>query len=315
MAFDWRAMGLGRWVWAGVDTAPDGRLLAVSVKLPRRGRGKPVVLRCAESSGVAIGEHALQELAAQIGSAQWTVPLARGDYQMLVVPEPTVPDSEMEESLRWTLASKLDFPLEQAVIAWMRIPRSGAGERDRQLYVIVARKAQVDEHAALFDKAQLTLDAVDVRETALRNIASLLERDQEGLGLVTVGPAGVTSTFTWRGELYLDRFFGQPLPDLVLGDEARRQKFYERVAQQVQQSMDLIGRNYPFVHIGRIVVAPTPQPLELAAHLRGKLPVAVELLDLAAVLDLTAAPQLRQPDHQARYLVPLGAALRARKAA
>src|SRR4051812_36474014 len=180
MHVNWSGLGSSRSSWAALETADDGRLLAVSVKVPRGGRGTPVVLECAESSGVALGEHALQEIASQVGPAQWTVPLARGDYQMLVLPEPTVPESEMQDSLRWTLGSMIDFPIEQAVISWMRIPRDGAtADAEKQIYVIVARKSIVEEQTALFDQARVTLKAVDVRETALRNIASLLERKHE----------------------------------------------------------------------------------------------------------------------------------------
>jgi MSHA biogenesis protein MshI len=299
--------------WTGVDTAPDGRLLAVKVRAPRGGR--PAILRCAESSGVAFGEHALAELQRTIGRARWNWPLARGDYQMMVLPEPPVLEQEMEASLRWSLGSLIDFPAEEAVIAWMRIPTAEFQPKaERQLYVIAARRSLVDEQAGMFERARLGLAAIDVRETALRNIAALVENGDRGLGLLTVAPSGVTSTFTCRGELYLDRFIAQRLEDVVQGDRARQEKFFERVAQQIQQSMDVLGRTYPFVEVARIVVAPSPG-LELVEALQRKLLLPVQPLDLADVMDLSAVPQLRKPEEQARYLVAVGAALRGRKEA
>jgi MSHA biogenesis protein MshI len=221
----------------------------------------------------------------------------------------------MEASLRWALASMIEFPVEEAAIAWMRIPTSDFDpKREKQLYVIVARKARVDEQSALFDKARMRLRAVDVRETALRNIAALVENKDEGLGLITVSDEGVTTTFTFRGELYLDRFISQKLDEIVR-DSARQDRFCERVAQQLTQSMELIERNFPFFHFGRIVVAPLPAPLQLGVYLRDRLPVPVQQLDLSKFLDLQAVPQLLEASEQARYLVALGSALRGMKGA
>jgi MSHA biogenesis protein MshI len=100
------------------------------------------------------------------------------------------------------------------------------------------------------------------------------------------------------------------MDEIVEGDDQKRQKFFDRVAQQVYQSMELITRTHPFIGIERVVVGPTPEPMDLARHLAGKLPVSVQLLDLAEIVDLSATPQLTEPDIQARCLVALGAALR-----
>lgn len=296
--------------WTGVDTGSDGRWLAVKVRPPRAGRGKPVVVSCAQSSGVAIGQHAIAELSAKLGGGPWSLPLARDDYQMLVLPEPPVLDSELEQSLRWTLASMVDYPIEQAAIAWMRIPQSDSGEkREKQLYVIVARRSVITEQAEMFSKANVALKAVEVRETALRNIAALLENKNEGVGLVTADANGITTTFTFRGELYLDRFIAQPLQQVLAEDDQRQQRFLDRIAQQVHQSMELLSRNFPFITVGRIVIAAVPG-LPIATHLRGKLPVPVEALDLANIADLADIKELRTPELQSRYLVAFGSALR-----
>jgi MSHA biogenesis protein MshI len=295
--------------WTGVDLAPDGRYYAARVRRPK-GKGHPVVVKCGHSSPVATGAHALAEIAA-VGGSSWTMPLGRGDYQMMIVPEPPVSDSEMEASLRWSLASVVDFPLDEAVVAWMRIPTAQHDTAsDKQLYVIVSRRAVVDEQSSLFRSVNIPLRAMDVRETALRNLAALVERNSECLGLVTVGQAGVTATFTYRGELYLDRFIAQALPDIVEGEPARQERFFTRLAQQLVQSIDLLARTYPFISVSRIVVAPQPKLPDLLAHLHGRLGVPVEELNLARVLDVSMAPELLSPQAQSDYLAAIGSALR-----
>jgi MSHA biogenesis protein MshI len=289
----------------------------VSVRAGRRGAEKPKVLKCAESSSVAMGVQALEEVAGKLGGAsRWTCPLARGDYQMLVLPEPPVLESEMQASLRWSLAPMIDFPTDQAAIAWMRIPTAEfQPASEKQIYAIVTREALAQEQATLFKNAKVPLKAVDVRETALRNIAALLEKKGEGIGLITVGATGVATTFTFNGELYLDRFIAQPLDEILAGDEQRQHKFFDRVAQQVQQSIELITRSHPFISVGRIVVAPLPAPMALVSYLAGKLPLPVQALDLAAVFNLSGIPELSKPANQSRYLVALGAALRGSRTA
>jgi MSHA biogenesis protein MshI len=295
--------------WTGVDLAPDGRYYAARIRRAK-GKGHPVVVKCGHSSPVATGEHALAEISG-VGGSSWTMPLGRGDYQMMIVPEPPVSDSEMEASLRWSLASVVDFPLDEAVVAWMRIPTAQHdATSEKQLYVIVARRVIVEEHAFLFRNANLPLRAVDVRETALRNVAALVERNSECIGLVTVGQAGVTATFTYRGELYLDRFIAQALPDIVEGDTARQERFFARLSQQLVQSIDLLGRTYPFISVSRIVLAPQPKLPNLLSHLHGRLGVPVEELDLGRVLDLSMTPELLSPQAQSDYLAAIGSALR-----
>lgn len=313
MNLQWPWFGALSQGWTGFDAAADGTFCAVSVRTSGYPSRRPQVLHCAQSAGTAMGAHAVEGLAAKgaAGGLPSTLALARGDYQMLVLPEPPVLQSEMEASLRWSLATMIDYPVEEATVAWMRIPTAEfQPEREKQVYAIVSRQTVLDGQAAYFKNAKPALQAIDIRETALRNIAALLEKKGEGLGLLTVDATGVSTTFTFKGELYLDRFIAQPLEELTSGDAQRRQKFFDRVAQQVYQSMELITRSYPFIAIERLVVGPLPAPIGLGEYLAGKLPVPVQMLDLESVFDLSAVPELSKAANQSRYLVALGAALR-----
>jgi MSHA biogenesis protein MshI len=304
---------MGTQGWTAFDAAADGTYAAVSVRSARSAARKPQVLRCAHSSDIAIGSHAIEELARKVGAAGFpsTLALARGDYQMLVMPEAPVLDSEMEASLRWSVAPMLEFPVSEAGLSWMRIPTAAfVPAQEKQVYAIVASRSVLEAQEAYFKNAKPALKAIDIRETALRNIAALLEKKGHGLGLLTFSPAGITSTFTYRGELYLDRFIAQPMEEIYSGDEERARKFFDRVHQQVHQSIELINRTHPFMAIERIVVGPSTAPLALGRHLAERLPLPVQHLDINSIFDITATPQLLTAENQARYLVALGAALR-----
>ena len=311
--FAWPIVKVESKGWTGVDAGPDGVLVGVSVRQRARAGASPQVVKCARS---ALGEPGAEALAAlahrvSVSGFPWTLPLKRGDYRMLVVPEPPVQAAEMDQSLRWVLGPMVDFPIEDASVAWLRIPTAEfQPDLAKQVYAVAAPKSAIDAQTALFEKAKLKLRAIDVRETAQRNIAALLEKKGEGLALLHVGPDGVTITFTFGGELYLDRFIEQPLDRIVSADRAGQQKIFERLTLQVLRSVELLGRNFPFLRVDRFVLAPLPAPMGLFEHLAQNLPAPVELLDLASVFDLSRTPELRAPENQSRYFVALGAALR-----
>lgn len=311
MQVNWPIFAIGAKGWTAVDAGSDGSLVAVSVR--RRASARPQVVKCARSTpGTAMAE-ALTELAHKVSVAgfQWTMALQRGDYQMLVIAEPSVLASEMERSLRWSLGAMIDFPVEEANVAWMKIPTTvQQPNHARHIYAIVSPKSVAKAQLALFQKAKLNLRAIDVRETAQRNIAALLEKKNEGLGLLCVGSSGVLIVFTFAGELYLDRFIEQPLDEMVAADDAGRKKIFDLIALQVSRSVDFVSRNFPFMPVQRIVLAPLPAPLELRDYLAQNLSLQVDLLDLAEVFDLSLTPELQVPENQSRYFVALGAALR-----
>jgi len=317
MQFKWPVIEVGTKGWTAVDAGPGGTLVGVSVRNSTRTGARPQVLKCARSAKGDAGAEALTELARKVGviGFPWTLPLRRSDYKMLVIAEPPVAASEMELSLRWTLGSMIDFPIDEANVAWMRIPTADllAG-RAKHIYAIVSRREVVEGRAAMFHKAKLNLRAVDVRETAQRNVAALLEKKGEGLGLLSLGPHGVTITFTFGGELYLDRFIEQSLDEIVAADEAGREKIFERIALQLSRSVDFISRSFPFMAVERLVLAPLPAPMGLFDYLVQNLAMKVEMLDLASVFDLSLVPDLRAPENQSIYFFALGAALRGRGA-
>jgi MSHA biogenesis protein MshI len=160
---------------------------------------------------MAFGADAIRELGEKVGSAGFpcTLALARTDYQVLVVPEPAVLESEMQASLRWSLASMIDYPPDEANIAWMRIPTEEYQPgHEKQVYAIVARNSVVSPQAGWFEEAKLPLKTVDIRETALRNIAVLLEKrtkawafcrlDPTVLPRLSLSTASFTSTVSSR---------------------------------------------------------------------------------------------------------------------
>ena len=118
----------------------------------------------------------------------------------------------------------------------------------------------------------------------------------------------------WR----LDRFLAAMLPDfsrsrlkqLLDADAERRTQNFERIALELQRSLDHFDRQYHYVPIAKLLLAPLPQEIGLQEYLASNIYVPVESIDLGTVLDFPAVPELKHPERQAQCLQTIGAALR-----
>lgn len=304
--------------WTAIDAATGG-LCGVSVRTSGSGNGKrPEVVKCAFVSKSEIAPDVLVQLARKIGvpGFAWTTPLGRGDYKLVVLAQPAVKPAEMAQSLRWALGGVIDYPPDEATLDWMSIPtQKYMPQRPPHLYVVVAKSEVIARRAGPFRLARVALQAVDIRETAQRNIAALMEHPGEGLGMIALSEHGVQITFTFEGELYLDRFIETSLAAIIAGDDETRTRSFERITLQVQRSIDFVSRTMPFFPLRRMVIAPTPAPVAFGAHLAQNVTVPVETVDLASLFDFTLAPELAEEENQARFFVALGSALRGMGAA
>jgi MSHA biogenesis protein MshI len=305
-----------------VDAGMPGEWMLASVQTPRGIEDKPRVLQVGQSSGEKWESVKLASLLDTRGhrSGKTVAVLPRGDYQLMLIPRPPVPAAELERSVRWAMSSQVDFSVEDAVLVTMELPpvqtSNGSAptappeDDTRSLYVVVAQAQVIETVTQAFKEAGQRLDAIDVRETAQRNMAALVEKPDECLCLLRITPLGIQLTFTHRGELYLDRYIAQAIDVLKGSDDFERQRLIERVVQQTLVSVNHIQTNHAGMSVKRVVLCPLPVPLEIESTLKEQLNLPVEKLDLSTVLDLSAVPLLQDEQQQARYFSAIGAALR-----
>lgn len=240
-----------------------------------------------------------------------TTPLAAGDYQLLSVDAPNVPADEMKTAIRWRLKDMLDFPVNDATIDVLDIPveTNAAARPQRTMFAVAARNSVVAARQKLFSGVKLALSAIDIPEMAQRNIAALLEAEGRGLAMLSFGEEGGLLTVTYAGELYLARRIDVPLANLMDADHDRRNQTFDRVALELQRSLDNFERQFSFISVSRLVLGPS-EIVGLEDYLSSNLYMPVESLDLALLFDLERAPELSDRGAQQRFLLALGAALR-----
>lgn len=266
-------------------------------------------------------ENGVQDLrrlgaARKLSNARCTTLLSGGEYSLVQIEPPEVPPEERVQAVRWKVKDMIDFPVEDASLDLLPIPiNEVAPGRSAAMYAAVARNSVLAPRIQMFQEAKLRLEVIDLPETALRNIAALFETENRGLALLNFSAGGGLLVFTFRGELYAFRRIEITLDQLEAADEGRRADLFDRIALEVQRSVDNFERLYNVITLARLVVPDVPSVPGLLDSLRGYLSLPVEALDLAAVIDFPAIPELRNIRRQADCLEVIGAALRVEQGA
>jgi MSHA biogenesis protein MshI len=282
-------------------------------QIEHRAIGRPSVRVCDSFAKKGSDAEALKRLRGTLRAKRYACSalLAPGQYQMQLVEAPNVPAPELKAAVRWKLKDLLDYPVDQATVDVVDVPqgRSG-GSRAHYVYAVSARNDQIASRMKLFHDARVPLAAIDVPEMAQRNVARLFEESGRGLAMLVFGEYGGMLTFTCDGELYLARQTDISLSQLTSLSGTTREQILERLVLELQRSLDHFDRQFSDVTLSRLLLAPLPPELGVQEYLAESLYVPVQTFDLADVVDLQGAPELREPERQPFRLHVLGAALR-----
>ena len=279
-----------------------------------RARDERPLIERLDSFRVEAGEaDALQRLRAshQLKAYACTTLLPESDYRLLQVDAPAVAAEERTSAVRWRLKDMVDFPIDTAAVGVLDIPlKDSAAGRQPSVFAVTAGAEAVGRCMRLFDGARVPLAAIDIPELAQRNVAALFEEANRGLAFLSLGEADSLLTITYGGELYLARRIEVSARTLAEAEGERRQVLVERLVLELQRTLDNFDRQYNFISVVRLVLA-SEQPADwLLAALGENLYVPVQAMDLAAVADFPALPELKNPQRQAQGLLAIGAALR-----
>ncbi|NGZ84602.1 agglutinin biogenesis protein MshI [Duganella aceris] len=297
--------------WLAIAMVADGVQAAV---VQRRPGALPLVrLAVSYPGGAEQNGASLAKLGRELHADRYrcTSLLGAGAYQLLMVEAPNVPADEMKTALGWRVKDMIDFPLEDATIdmALLPPPASAGASHSRQAFAVAARNGPIEQHQRLFADSKIPLEAIDIGEMAQRNISAMLEPEGRGVALLAFDQDGGLLTVSFQGELYLARRIDVPLSQLMDPDAERLQQAHDRITLELQRSLDHFERQFHFVAVAKLVLAPVGDG-KLLAYLSSNLYLPVEQLDLAKVLDLSEAEHLRDAVAQNSFLATLGAALR-----
>ena len=241
-----------------------------------------------------------------IGRYQCSTMLRAGEYDLVLVDAPGVPRAELKSALRWKVKDMVDYPIDEATVDFLEIPPQEPGAAARQLYAVLARNQAIEACVRRFDDAGIALRVIEIPDTAQRNIAALYEQDGRGMALLYLGSDWGLITVSCQGELYLSRRLDLGMD--AVGAEGADRDALERVALEVQRTFDHFERQFRYVAIGELLLAPTGAPSGLPQLLQERFPVQVRAIDLTEVLAFDGVA----PDATAQWRLfhQFGAALR-----
>jgi MSHA biogenesis protein MshI len=283
------------------------------VRITREEGAQPVLEIC-ESEPIEGSEaDTLGRLRRKFGlkGANCVTLIAESDYQLQVLDAPEVPEEELRDAVRWRLKDVLDFPAEAATVDVFAVPGDpNAPTRARSVYAVAARNELIAERMSAFYEAKLLLDVIDIPEMAQRNVAALYETPGRALALLHLSPEKGLLTFTAEGELHLARGIDIGLEQLRIATGDLRQQLLDRLVLEVQRSLDYFDRQFSYLTLSKLMLAPLPEDAELQTYFSENLYVTVEELQLQDALDISGVPELASSAAQADRFMAIGAALR-----
>lgn len=294
--------------WLVVSLRPDEMSYAHGRFVPG---GSSVIERC--GTRALEGEFkGAEQLAKELDFARYqcSTLLAPGEYQILMVDAPNVPQTELKTAIRWRIKDLLDYHIDDATVDLLAVPPNPAGgERAQSMYAITARNDVIQACIGRFEAARIPLTVIDIPETSQRNVAALFERDERGLAMLYMGRDQGLLTINFRRELMLARRIEVGVQDLASASGAAREELFQRVLLELQRTFDHCDRQLAYVPIARLMLAPVPEESGLLEYLGGNLDVPVERAQLSAAINYGAGSAL-QPEEEWRLFHLIGAALR-----
>lgn len=273
---------------AGV--AEDGARIGLA-RARRLADGTPSLAACAFRIDDGAG-HWLDRADARLEQldlrhAAATLVLHDQSYQLLMVETPNVPADEMSRAMRWRVKDLIDYPVDEAVVEVFDMPRHANAASKAMSHAVVARRATLRSQVERMREQQLALEAIDIPELCLRNIATGLSADQDGLAFLHFSEDCGYLIVTRQGVLYVTRRI--EIGRQAFSDGLDRQLLEERaaaIALQVQRSLDYYESHFDARPIRELVVGPGAGIDEVVTALVPNLELGVSVLDLEEIAEL-----------------------------
>jgi len=256
-----------------------------------------------------------------------TTSLLIAESNLVMLEKPEVAKDELRQAVRWRIKDSLSFDANAAIIDVFEIPGQKERGRTPLVYVTAAEKDFLKQRIKLLEEQNLKVESIDIAELAMRNVASLLAEDQQGVALLKLDATKGLMTLTQDSSLYLARnidigYNALSVTNSVLGENSNdadglaledglppaQQRSLDAIVLEVQRSLDYCESHFAKHAINSLVIAPLPFEIPgMVNYLASALGLQVRLLDLNAVLDVQTPISSEQ---QSSCFFAIAAALR-----
>lgn len=261
----------------------------------------------------------LQTLSRDLGlhNADWNWVLPRDSYQLMLVDVPEVPEEEVRDALRWRVKDLISFPLEEAAIDTLLLPKEAFRGRNRMAFAVVARRNQTGPIEHMFGAAGVNLRSIDVADTALRTLVAHTTQSTS-VALLNMDMSDSVLNATYRGDLCLNREISLGAADLQfeqtdstesngLSLEGENDMRLDSLGLELQRSFDYFDTQLGLGMISELqILSQSPLDSEIYRFLEDRFGLHAGPMQLADHLDF---PDEATPADIANNAVAIGSAL------
>jgi len=235
--------------------------------------------------------------------------LQRHQYQLLPADAPEVPREQWADAVRWQLRDLVSFPVADAQIDLLEIPAETNQRGRPSVLAAIAPRQELAPIAEDALRARTPWKVMDLPETALRNLAALLEEPGRGIALLLIDETHSTLVITASGELLQARHIDVSAAQIAEPDEALRQQAFDRAGLELQRTLDSFERLFSRVTLSRLVVSTTTSDA-FTDYVRELLYVPVVRLRIEDCIDFDGADLAGTLTAATVSPIAIGAALR-----
>ncbi len=221
----------------------------------------------------------------KLQGAPATIILSQGQYQLLLIESPDVPDDELKQAVRWRIKDLVDFDVGSAAVDVIQLPEDAFPSGRQMVYVVVAKQSIIDDARHLIEGAGLQLKYIDVAETALNNLLRNDDLGHQGTALMYLQPKQGMINLIRNSSLYLSRGIRANISQLENSILSESDAFNHLVLE-IQRSLDYYESQLGQAPATHLFLTPLAGGIvHLSEALDANLGVRVDLLDLPAILE------------------------------
>ena len=227
----------------------------------------------------------------QLKKYQCHLILAADDYRLITIEAPAVPENETAEAIRWKINELIDFHIDDAVVDYYPLPASKRANSEKQLEVIATPKSTIQPLVDICHKCGLQIEVIDIHETTIRNLATLLPENNNGIAVLHLQQKTGRILIERQGVIYLSRKLAEGFNRLGLTDKialTEQQIALEQssLALEIQRSFDYVESYYDLHSISGLVVIPIAENTQqIINFLNTHHGITTRIMDLSTIIE------------------------------
>lgn len=215
--------------------------------------------------------------------------LAPDQYRSISIEAPAVPHDEIKQAVRWRIADFLDYPVDQATIDYYSLPKSNRANSPEMLEVFACSNQTVADLVQQCRQTGLNVKVIEVQETVLRNLATLLPENDQGIALLYLQKDSGRIIIQKRGSIYLSRKittgYRQLTDSPAIGDTDQRYMEQDSLALEIQRSFDYVENYFDIPPITSLAVVLMPIDTQsIINFLSINYGITARAMDLSAII-------------------------------